>query len=46
MLNHGDAHMFTLKLGRHLTIEIGNGIYLKLGKREMFWSREMGLNID
>ena len=38
--------MFTLKLSRWLTIEIENGIYLKLGKREVFWSRQMGLSVD
>ena len=41
---HGDACMFTLKITRHFTIEIENGIYLKVGNRELFWSREMGLS--
>lgn len=38
--------MFTLKLGRFFAIEIENGISLRLGKRELFWSRQMGLSID
>jgi hypothetical protein len=45
----GDACMFSLKIGSSFTIEIYPrwlGVYAKLGKREIFYSREMGFTAD
>jgi hypothetical protein len=39
--------MFTLKITRHFSFEIANGgVYLKAGKREMFYSRAQGFTFD
>jgi len=39
--------MFTLRITRHFTFEIASGgIYVKAGKREMFYSREHGFTCD
>lgn len=36
--------MFTLTITRNFTFEVRNGgIYLKAGRRELFWSRAEGL---
>lgn len=39
--------MFKLIVGRsfELALECG-GIYLRAGKRELYWSREQGLTVD
>lgn len=43
----GAPAMFTLKVSRHFVFEIVNGgIYVKLGRREAFYSREQGLSVD
>lgn len=41
--------MFSLKLGQSFTIEIYPrwlGLYVKLGRREIYYSREMGFTAD
>ena len=39
--------MFTLKVTRHFVFEIANGgIYVKLWRREAFYSREQSLTVD
>jgi hypothetical protein len=39
--------MFTLKITHRFTFEIANGgLYVKLGRREMFYSREQGFAWD
>jgi hypothetical protein len=39
--------MFSIRITRSFTFEILNGgLFIKLGRREMFYSRELGLSID